>query len=309
MTRYGIFINPEEWDSLLSHAIQAEKIGFDSVWIDDPLLTFNHDNAGGRLEAWTALTALTAKTSKIRLGNLVLNNSFRNPALLGKMVSSLDQISNGRIELGIGAGWYESEYLAYGYEYNKASERIDRLREGLIIMRKMFEEEIFDYSGNYWNLKGCRNLPKPVQNPFPIWVGGTGKKTLKVAVELATGMNISSTSVKETDQIFALVEKYCLEIDRPYENFKKSYFTRIHITKNEEERQEVIDNYHNTWHPKPPREYFDQLYIGTVEQIIEKLSKFRDRFEFDSYMFAALGTNSIKDPITVIFEQIIRELN
>ena len=240
MTHFGLFLEPEFWDQTLKNALKAEELGFSSIWLDDHLLNFNQINPENRLEAWTTLSALAAKTTKIKLGNLVLCNSFRNPALLGKMVATLDVISNGRIELGIGAGWYETEYFAYGFPYYSAGTRIDRLRESLQIITQMFTEEKFSFAGKYWQLENNFCEPKPVQKPFPIWVGGTGPKSTRVAVECASGINVTTTDIDQIKTIFHQIEDQCETLNRNYSHFNKSLFTRVHLTSNEAERKEVI---------------------------------------------------------------------
>ncbi|MFX0091060.1 MAG: LLM class flavin-dependent oxidoreductase [Candidatus Hodarchaeota archaeon] len=304
MTLFGLFITPENWCDILKSALQAEELGFSSVWIDDHLLNFR-EPPEDRLEAWTTITAIAAKTKRIRLGNLVLCNSFRNPALLGKMVASLDIISNGRLELGIGAGWYESEYLAYGYPYSSHFDRISQLREGLVIIKKMFLEDKFDFNGKYWNLKECISNPKPLQNPFPIWVGGTGPKVTQIAVELATGLNVSSTSMEETKKIFKRVADYCDELGRKYSNFKKSYFTLVHLTSTNKERKEVIRKYLREWTPTPPKEFFEQLMIGTIEAVTAKINSYIDEFNFDCFMGRCRGTKTVEDPISAFADELL----
>ncbi|MFX1537640.1 MAG: LLM class flavin-dependent oxidoreductase [Promethearchaeota archaeon] len=306
MTLFGLFVTPEKWDDVLRSALQAEELGFDSVWVDDHLLNFR-EPPEDRLEAWTTITAIAAKTDKIRLGNLVLCNSFRTPTLLGKMVSSLDVISNGRFELGIGAGWYEKEYLAYGYPYSSDSDRISQLREGLIIIKKMFSEDKFDFEGDYWTLKGCINNPKPLQNPFPIWVGGTEPKVTRVAVELATGLNISSTSIDETEKIFKRVSEYCDELGRNYSDFKKSYFTLVHLTSTNEERKDVIRKYLKEWTPTPPKEFFERLMIGTIDAVNEKIAEYIDLFPIDHFMVTCRGTKTLEDPISLLVDELLSQ--
>lgn len=223
------------------------------------------------------------------------------------MVSSLDVISNGRLELGIGAGWYEKEYLAYGYPYSSGSDRISQLREGLIIIKKMFSEDKFDFDGDYWTLKGCINYPKPLQNPFPIWVGGTGPKVSRVAVELATGLNISSTSIQDTEEIFKRVAGYCDELVRNYSDFKKSYFTLVHFTSTNEERKEVIRKYLQEWTPTPPKEFFERLMIGTPDVVNEKIAKYFEVFPIDHFMVRCKGTRTVGDPISLFVDEIMSQ--
>jgi alkanesulfonate monooxygenase SsuD/methylene tetrahydromethanopterin reductase-like flavin-dependent oxidoreductase (luciferase family) len=290
---------------MLKDALQAEQLGFHSIWLDDHLLNFNQKQPENRIEAWTGLTSLANQTSNIRLGHLVLCNSFRNPALLGKMLASLDIISNGRLEFGIGAGWFKEEFLAYGLEFFSATERIEQLKETLQILKKMFTEEKFDFRGKFWNLEGCRSLPRPVQDPLPTWIGGKKPKMIKLAVEYGTGLNITSSPVEDFRKVFENVNRSCDELGKKESEFKISYMTFIHFTKDMKEREEVIDHLHETWYPQPPREAFETMMIGPTEFVKDKASNYLDNYDLNLFIANCKGTESIKDPITLYNDEII----
>jgi len=156
---------------------EAEALGFDSAWTFDHFMPIRGDRDGPALEAWTLLGALAAQTSRIRIGSLVNGNTYRNPALLAKMAATLDQISNGRFELGIGAGWFESEHRAYGFPFYTPKERADRLGEALQVITKLFNEDHPSFEGQYYSLFQAPFSPRGIQQPhLPIVVGGKGKK-------------------------------------------------------------------------------------------------------------------------------------
>ena len=184
---FGVFLPFHTFDgsfSLLRDAVlECERLGYDSVHLDDHLMY----GATPVLECWTKLSAFAAVTTKIRLGTTVLCSSFRNPALLAKMASTLDVVSNGRLDLGIGAGVQEDEHKAYGFAFPKPAERIERLKETAIILKKMWTEEKATYAGNHYRIADAFCVPKPVQKPHPpLTIGGAGEKlTLKVQAELA----------------------------------------------------------------------------------------------------------------------------
>src|SRR3569832_840320 len=150
------------WPMLRERARLLEALGYDGLWLVD------HFWANGMpdldfLEGWTTLGALAAATTKLRLGLMVTCNSYRNPALLAKMVASVDQVSGGRIELGLGAGWMDSEYKAYGYDFPSMGERLAQLEEGLEIVTRMLREPRTTFAGRHYRVEDAPNNPKPAQ--------------------------------------------------------------------------------------------------------------------------------------------------
>ena len=184
---FGVFLPFHTFDgsfSLLRDGVlECERLGYDSVHLDDHLMY----GSTPVLECWTKLSALAAVTTKIRLGTTVLCSSFRNPALLAKMAATLDVVSNGRLYLVIGAGVQEDEHKAYGFVFPDPAERIERLKETAIILKKMWTEEKATYTGNHYRIAEAFCVPKPLQKPHPpLTIGGAGEKlTLKVQAELA----------------------------------------------------------------------------------------------------------------------------
>jgi len=174
------------WDTFSTIAKEAERLGYDSMWVSDHFISpRGHPHA---LEAWTVLSALASSTHKIRLGTYVLCNQFRHPSLLAKMASTLDNISKGRLELGIGAGWLKDEHVAFGFDWNKHSVRVERLKEAVKIIRKMWTENHVSYEGKYFRLKAATLEPKPFQKPHPpIWIGGNSASIRGVVAEFGDG--------------------------------------------------------------------------------------------------------------------------
>ena len=192
--KFGVFLpfyalrnqeekRPTSFDCIKEIVLECEKLGYDAVWLDDHLM-FGMQPI---LEAWTTLSALSAVTSKIRLGTMVLSNAFRNPALLAKMAATFDVVSNGRLEFGIGAGVQEEEHIAYGMSFPKPNLRIDRMREAVEIIKSMWTQEKTTYKGKHYEVKEAFCEPKPLQKPHPpITIGGSGEKyTLKVTARHA----------------------------------------------------------------------------------------------------------------------------
>jgi F420-dependent oxidoreductase-like protein len=177
--RFGVQFSQQgtTWDELMRAVTDAERLGFDSAWVYDHFMPIWGDRDGPCLEGWTLLGALAARTSRIRLGVLVTGNTYRNPAVLAKMAATVDQVSNGRLILGIGAGWFEREHEAYGFEFGTAKERAERLAEALEVITLLFTADHPTFTGKYYSLDQAPFMPKPVQKPHPpIIIGGQGKQ-------------------------------------------------------------------------------------------------------------------------------------
>ena len=173
--------NPiNQYEFSKSIATTADNLKFDSIYAYDHLIPHYKDDIEKNIfECFTLLSSLAVITKKVKIGQIVVCNSYRNPSLLAKMLSTLDIISNGRLELGIGAGWYEQEYLSYGYEFPSARTRIMQLDESISIIKAMWTEKYASFEGKYYKIKDAICNPKPIQKPHPlIMVGGSGEKVL-----------------------------------------------------------------------------------------------------------------------------------
>lgn len=184
-----------EWSLVKGWARRAEELGFDSVWVSDHLFLDlarygGSDERLAAMECFSTLAALAAVTSRVRLGTLVVCNDLRAPSLVAKMAAGIDVLSGGRLELGIGAGWYEAEYRSAGIPFERAGIRIERMAESVQIISGMLTEESFSFEGRYYQVSEATNLPRPVQSPRPpIWVGGKGDRVVSVAGRYADGFN------------------------------------------------------------------------------------------------------------------------
>lgn len=188
---------PVSWTSVRDVALAAERSGFSSVWVSDHLF-LDWGKYGGpstpqaSLECWTTLAALAASTSTVRIGSLTLCNDLRSPALLAKMASSLDLLSGGRLDVGLGAGWYEPEYRAAGIDFDPAGTRIRRLGEAAEILGRLLQGEELTFDGDHYQVQEAVCLPRPKQTPRPpVWIGGKGDFLLRTAARVADGWNFS----------------------------------------------------------------------------------------------------------------------
>ncbi len=214
--------------------LESEKLGYDSVWLDDHLMYNNWPI----LESWTALSALSCLTSKIRLGTMVSCNQHRNPALLAKSAATFDVISNGRLELGIGAGAQEEEHIAYGFDFPKSIVRIERLDEALDLIKGLWAEENASYSGKHYTLKDAVCLPKPLQKPHPpITVGGNGERLLKVTAKHADRFDWGFLSLDEYKLKLESLKRNCINIGRDFAEIERSCWPAGQILLAEDEKE------------------------------------------------------------------------
>jgi probable F420-dependent oxidoreductase len=202
------------YESIRAVAQQAETDGFDSIWLADHLLYRKPEEpTRGIWECWTILSALAEATQRVEIGTLVLCNSFRNPAILAKMATAADEVSGGRLILGIGAGWNEPEYQAFGMPYDH---RVDRFEEALQILKPLLQEGHVDFEGRYYQARDCDDLPRgPRASGPPLMVGSEGPRMLRLTAQYADLWNIGYMGEPSTmAEPFAKIEAACGEVGR-----------------------------------------------------------------------------------------------
>jgi F420-dependent oxidoreductase-like protein len=204
------------WARTRQLAQQADELGFESIWLYDHFHTIPQTRDEITFEAFTTLTALATVTSHVRLGHVVLCAGYRNPALTAKMITTLDVISGGRAELGLGAGWKKDEWLAYGYDFPPARERLSMLADQLQIVRAMMGPGRATFEGNHHHVAGAVNAPKPIQQPMiPVMVGGNGPNvTWRLAARYADELNLDGLTPAETVAALPIIRARCEEIGR-----------------------------------------------------------------------------------------------
>jgi F420-dependent oxidoreductase-like protein len=235
--RFACYIYQQglEYTDIRRIVLECEKLGFDSVWLKDNftsswLNTYFSNKEDEEpssedpiLECWTTLSSLAALTKRIRLG-AILVNIYRLPSITAKMLSTLDVISNGRIEFGLSAGWYENEIKSYGLPFPKASTRVEMLEEGVIIIKRMLTENQASFEGRHYTIKDAKCSPKPIQKPHPpIWIGGGGKKTLQLVAKYADGWNYGLCKYDEYLSKISILRNCCKTVGRDYEKIVKAW--------------------------------------------------------------------------------------
>lgn len=209
----------DAWRRTVAVAQQADRLGFESVWLFDHFHTIPDPTDEITFESFTSLAALAALTEHVRLGHVVICTAFRNPALTAKMISTMDAISGGRMDLGIGAGWKRDEWEAYGYGFPDTRERLARLADDLEVIVRMLAGDRHahaTYEGEYATVRAARNVPKPIQRPrVPIMVGGNGPNvTWRLAAKHADELNLDGLTPAEVAEALPVVRARCEEIGR-----------------------------------------------------------------------------------------------
>ena len=261
----------EAYEALTSMSQMADELGYETLWIPDHLQTAPPSQAM-LFESWITAAAVARETKQIRIGNLVTGNSYRNPALLAKMASTLDVVSHGRFTLGIGAGWYEPDYRAYGYEFAGGPERLRQLGEAIQVILAMWTQEEASFEGEYYQIRGIMNQPRGIQHPhIPLLIGGGGEQvTLKLVARYGDACNLISDPV-ELKHKFAVLEEHCQAIGRDYERIHRTTLTLCIIGETDEQARSQIPAWASAVFPGDISTYG---LIGTSETIRERLAAY-----------------------------------
>ena len=222
---------------------EAEALGFDTLWVNDHLLPSVGPSDGPNFESWTLLGAMAVSTSKIQIGCMVTSNTFRHPSILAKMATTVDHLSNGRLILGLGAGWFKREHEAYGVEFSTMRGRAKRLDEALQVITKLWQADpTASFEGKYYSLVDAPFVPKPVQQPMPpIMIGGIGEKlTLPLVARYAQMWNVPILSPGQFAKKNQVLEKYCQEIKRDCSEIERSYLAPMYLNPTPEALQKVL---------------------------------------------------------------------
>jgi F420-dependent oxidoreductase-like protein len=254
------------FDTVAAQAKEAEAAGFDTVLVMDHFYQLPGIGApeNAMLEAYTTLGALASVTSTIQLSTLVTGNTYRNPALLAKTVTTLDVVSKGRAILGIGAGWFEREHHDYGFEFGTFGQRFERLEEALTIIAPMLKGEQASLDGKWYTARGAMNNPR-LRPTVPIMLGGSGEqKTFRLAARFADHMNIIC-DVTDLGRKVAVLRQRCEEIGRDPATLATSYLVMGMVGENEQEVKELGQSV--------PEDRRNRAFLGTAEQVAEQLQE------------------------------------
>jgi F420-dependent oxidoreductase-like protein len=294
--RFGLFvpqgwrldlagIDPaDQWRAMLGVAHAAEAGPWESVWVYDHFHTVPMPTAEATHEAWALMAALAAATSRVRLGQMCTCMAYRNPVYLAKVAATVDLVSGGRTEMGIGGGWYEHEWRAYGYGFPTAGERLAMLDEGVQIMRQAWTEGTVSFKGEHYQVDGAICRPLPLQpGGIPLWIAGGGeKKTLRTAAKYADYTNFDGTPETFAAKS-AILAGHCADVGRDFDAIVRSANYNVVIGRDaaevEQRKAWVLDHYRALL-PADRLAQVEQLLssgplVGTPELIVERLQQLR----------------------------------
>jgi F420-dependent oxidoreductase-like protein len=222
----------EQYEAMTAVAKLADAGPWDSVWVYDHFHTVPEPTINTTFEAWTVTSTLARDTSRVNIGQMVGCNGYRHPSLYAKIASTVDVASHGRLYAGLGAGWYEHEWKAYGYEWAEVPERMAAFREAVEIVHRMWTEERPVVTGKHYRIDGPINEPKGVRKPHPsFWLGGGGEKvTLKLVAKYADGANFGAGDPEVIKQKAAVLRAHCDTLGRDYDRIKKSTTYHLDLT-------------------------------------------------------------------------------
>jgi F420-dependent oxidoreductase-like protein len=266
----------EQWPVMLDAAERMERAGYESVWVYDHFHTVPLPTQEPVYEAWALMAALAAATDRIRIGQMCTCNSYRLPSYLAKVASSVDVISGGRLEFAIGAGWYEHEYRAYGYDFPRDGVRIAQLGEAVQIIKEMWAADEAHFEGEHYTVAGAINQPKPLQKPHPpLWIAGGGeRKTLRLVAEEADYSNVAGT-VDTYAHKMAVLDRHCEDVGRDPAEVGRTVHLEILVVPTEADLQ-TAGVRSATQRGRPLEKWLagSMTIAGTADQVAERIAAY-----------------------------------
>jgi F420-dependent oxidoreductase-like protein len=275
--RFGaaFWVQRTGWPELREAVLRAEEAGFDDLWIDDHLLSDEAEWPDPKLEGWTTLAAIAAITGRPRLGLMVAANTLRNPGLTAKMATTLDHVSGGRAILGIGAGWFEREHEAFGFDFGAGfGERLDRLGEAVPLIRRLMDGERVTHDGRFYRFEEAVCAPRPIQERLPILIGGSGpKKTLPLVARYADMWNAYG-SPDELAAADAILRAACEDAGRDEREIERTVNVNVVIREDRPAAERAWSEWAAVHRPQDGEERLDGA--GTVNEVAASLARLRE---------------------------------
>lgn len=260
----------EQYEAMTRVAQVADDSGYDSIWVYDHFHTVPTPEIETTFEAWTITAGLVRDTKRVNVGQMVSCNGYRNPALLAKMASTVDVMSHGRLYFGLGAGWYEHEWRAYGYGFPDTPDRMRAFREACQVINAMWTEERPSFQGKYYTIDQPINEPKGVRTPHPsFWIGGGGEKvTLKLVAQYANAANFGGGDATTIKQKCDILRQHCEDVGRSYDEIIRSTSINVHLVGNGDDPEKATAQARGKI---PFDEYSKSFWIGTSEEIANRI--------------------------------------
>ncbi|MGD0028924.1 MAG: TIGR03560 family F420-dependent LLM class oxidoreductase [Candidatus Bathyarchaeia archaeon] len=293
-----------DYSTLKKVALECDRLGFDSVWIYDHL-QFTY---GPTLECWTTLSALAEATKNVRVGPLVTCNAFRYPSILAKMAATVDMISNGRLNFGIGAGWHEAEAAAYGIPFPRGGIRVEMLDEALSIIEGLWTKDKFTFKGKHYSVNDAICIPKPLQKPYPpILVGGGGDKMLRLIAKHANAWDGGFTDLEGYKKDHARLKAACKETGRNCSEIENTFQSRVIIAEDDKAALKRAEKWCAERKGKPDDPDWKFAVKGSPQTCIKTLKDYVDAgVTHFTLLFADVA--SLK-PLQLFAEKVIPEFH
>ena len=265
----------QQWERITSTAILIEEVGYDSIWVYDHFHTHPVPSQESVFEAWTLMAALAATTRRVRLGQMCTCIPYRSPALLAKIAVSVDAISGGRLDVGIGAGWSTREFKGYGYPFPSDGERLDMLEEAAQVLIAMWTQDEAHFVGEHYVLGGAITRPKSLQNPHPpLWIAGGGeRRTLRLVAEYGDHSNVSG-DVETFRHKSRVLARHCEEVGRNYDEIGRSVHLMSVIGRDDADlaaKLEIAAERRSC----TPEEFADEHFAVTVDQAVDMMGEYQ----------------------------------
>ena len=274
--RYGLKLSQNGTiDQLRAVWRIADEAGFDHCWCMDHLATLGPRDDGAIFEAWTLLAGMAVATSRTRIGCMVTGNTYRHPAVLAKAAVTVDHLSGGRLEFGLGAGWAENEHTMLGMPFGTKGDRADWLEEACELIRSLWTQQRTSFDGAHYQLTGAIAEPKPVQQPYPpIWIGGSGRqRTLRITARYADVWNAAGGSPEEVAEVSAVLDQRCAEIGRDPAQIRRS--VQLRVAGADDELLDLAQSYRAVGVTEIVLILNSQNPVGLAEQIADFLPRLR----------------------------------
>ena len=264
--RFSFWPNPSQsYTDVLELCQHAEATGWDGIWYADHFMPNAEDTSAPWPEAWTTLSAIGARTERVRIGTLVSGNTYRHPAVLAKMAATLDHITNGRVVLGLGSGWQENEHTQYGLPFYTVNERLRRLDEACQVIQMLYNHAKSDFDGEFYQLQSASLEPKPVQQPLPLLIGGGGEKvTLKITARYANEWNVWGDPAILRHKM-AILDEHCAAIGRDPAEIQRSAVALLFMS----DDNAFLENMRNTTMAQPS-------IIGTPTEVRDVIAQYEE---------------------------------
>ena len=266
----------EQWVRILDSARLIERAGYHSIWVYDHFHTHPVVKQESTFEAWTLMAALATVTNRARIGQMCTCALYRPPSLLAKLASSVDAISGGRLDVGIGAGWSQGEFEAYGYRFPSAGERLDILEESVQLLLAMWTQDEAEFHGKHFSVQGAVNRPRPIQEPYPpLWIAGGGeKRTLRIVARFGNFANFNDgiDNFRHKSQVLA---GHCESVGRPFDEIGRTSHQMSVIGWDETDLRNKVEVAARR-RSSTPGEFRGEHLAVTVPQAVEEMGRFID---------------------------------